>query len=128
MPSEPVINIHELARSCAAGVSSRRKQVSGAIRQAETPTPIKNRAHSSCTKLTAAAKARQPSVAASKNTISTRLAPQRSSALPSGNCMAEKPRKYAPASSPSWPAARPSSALNTGASVAVTARTSAEKK
>ena len=50
MPNEPVISIQELARSWAAGSSQRRKPVSGAIRQALTPTPHSTRAASSAGK------------------------------------------------------------------------------
>ena len=93
MPSEPLINIHALARSCRALENKRRKQVSGAIRQAETPAPIKNRASSNCGKFPDSANARQPKTASDRKDKSTRLAPQRSKALPSGNCISAKPRK-----------------------------------
>ena len=60
MPKEPVISIQELVRSWTAGVNQRRKPVSGAIRQALTPTPHSTRAASSQPKLVASAKAAQP--------------------------------------------------------------------
>jgi len=128
MPSDPVISIQELARSCAASENRRRYSVSGAIRQAPTPAPISTRAAVSAVSPWAQAKAAQPSTAALSNTSSVHLGPQRSSALPSGSCMQAKPRKKAPDNKPKSAAFSPSSALNTGAKVAVTARSSADKK
>ena len=103
MPSDPVINIHALARNCAAGERRWRKAGIGAIRQALTPTPIKARASVNATKLRASANAAQPSTASSISARSTRRGPWRSSALPIGSCIAAKPKKYAPASRPRSP-------------------------
>ena len=93
MPSEPVISIQELARSMVAASNQRLKPVSGAIRQAPTPMPIITRAASSQAKLPATENARQPSTARLRNHRITRFGPYRSSQLPSGNCIAAKPRK-----------------------------------
>ena len=93
MPSEPVISIHELARSWAAGESRLRYSVSGAIRQAPTPAPISTRAAISPASCGAIAKAMQPSTARLTSASSVRRGPKRSSALPSGSCMLAKPRK-----------------------------------
>ena len=128
MPSEPVINIHELARNWALWLKRCLNSVSGAIRQALTPMPISARARVSPTKLRARAKAAQPITASARKPISTRCGPKRSRARPSGSCMTAKPTKYAPASSPRSAAPSPISALKSGANVAVTPRTRAEKK
>ena len=93
MPSEPVINIHELARSWALSLKRCLNSVSGAIRQALTPMPIRARARVSPTKLRATAKAAQPITASAMKLISTRRGPKRSSARPRGSCMAAKPMK-----------------------------------
>ena len=58
----------------------------------------------------------------------TRLGPMRSSAAPKGSWVLAKPAKKTPANKPRSAAPRPSSALNCGARVAVTARNKAEKK
>ena len=75
MPNEPVMSIHELARSCAVGVNQRRKPVSGAMRQALTPTPHRTRAASSHEKLVAIEKARQPATATVRKLRITFLGP-----------------------------------------------------
>ena len=93
MPSEPVISIHELARNCPGTEYRCLKQVSGAIRQAATPTPMTKRASNNCASDPAAANATQPSTATSRKAISTRLAPSRSSAWPSGSCITANPAK-----------------------------------
>ena len=93
MPLDPAISIHELARICAMDLKRRRKVVSGAIRQALTPTPMSARASVRPTKLCASAKPAQPSTAAPRNTTSTRRGPKRSSALPNGSCVDANPRK-----------------------------------
>ena len=58
----------------------------------------------------------------------TRLGPKRSSHTPSGSWVAANPRKYPPASKPRSAALSANSALSVGASVAVMARMSAERK
>ncbi|MDT4867682.1 hypothetical protein FQZ97_1026060 [compost metagenome] len=93
MPSDPVMSIQEFARSCVAGVSQRRKPVSGAIRQALTPMPVSMRAASKPEKLVASAKAMQPSTATVRNARITLRGPWRSSQLPRGNWVIAKPRK-----------------------------------
>ena len=93
MPKEPVISIQELARSCAPGSSQRRKPVSGAIRQALTPTPHRTRAASRVAKLPASEKATQPSTAIERKAMLTFLGPCRSSHVPSGSWVAAKPMK-----------------------------------
>ena len=93
MPSEPVISIHEFARNCVTGSKPRRNAVSGAIRQALTPTPVSARATARLAKLCATAKAAQPSAATASNTSCTRRGPWRSSALPNGSWVDAKPRK-----------------------------------
>ncbi len=75
MPSEPVMSIQELARSCTGALKRWRKLVSGAIRQAATPTPISVRASSSPGKLRASANATQATTATDMNPSSTRFGP-----------------------------------------------------
>jgi hypothetical protein len=93
MPNEPVISIHDAARICARAVKRQRKNVIGAIRQALTPMPISTRAAVSPANDRASANSTQPITASSRNPSSMRLAPKRSSALPSGNCVLAKPTK-----------------------------------
>ena len=93
MPSEPVINIHELARNWAAGDSRVRYSVSGAIRQAATPAPIRTRAAIRAHTFGASANATQPNTATLTSANKVRRGPKRSSAVPRGNCMQAKPRK-----------------------------------
>ena len=64
-----------------------------AIRQALTPIPISSRAAISPEKSCAEANAAHPTTANASIANCTRLGPYRSSALPSGNCVAAKPRK-----------------------------------
>jgi hypothetical protein len=93
MPSDPVMSIHELARNCAVGSNQRRKPVSGAIRQALTPTPHSTRAASRPEKLVAHENARQPTTATPRKARITFLGPWRSSQVPSGSWVAANPRK-----------------------------------
>jgi hypothetical protein len=93
MPRDPVMSIHELARSWAVGSNHRRKPVRGAIRHALTPTPHSTRAASKPEKLVASENARQPATATPRNARITFLGPWRSSQVPSGSCVAAKPRK-----------------------------------
>ncbi len=94
MPMEPVISIQELVRNCTGGVNQRRKPVSGAIRQALTPTPHSTRAASSMAKLSASAsRARQPSTAKVTKRMITLRGPCRSSQVPRGSWINAKPRK-----------------------------------
>jgi hypothetical protein len=93
MPNEPVISIHELARICVGASNQRRYAVNGAIRQQDTPTPVRMRAKNKPVKLSAQAKATQPKTAATKNDKITLFGPWRSSQLPMGNCISEKPKK-----------------------------------
>ena len=93
MPSEPVMSIHELARSWVAGSSQRRKPVSGAIRQALTPMPTSTREASRPAKLSASAKAAQPSTAMTRKPSTTRRGPCRSSHWPMGSWVRAKPKK-----------------------------------
>ena len=128
MPSEPVISIQELARSWALASSQRRLPVSGAIKQALTPAPISTRAPSSAEKPPASENATQPTSATLSRLRITLRGPWRSSQAPIGSCVAEKPRKYPPASKPRSRAFKLNSAVSTGDRVAVMARNSAEKK
>ena len=90
---EPVISIQELARNCVAGASQRRKPVSGAIRQALTPMPVRMRAISKSLNFVATANARLPITAKVRKQATTFFGPCRSSQWPSGNCVAANPRK-----------------------------------
>ena len=102
--------------------------MSGAIRQALTPAPHNTRPASSPENPVAAENTRLPTTATPRKPSATFLGPCRSSQVPSGNCVAEKPRKYPPASSPRSRACSENSWASVGARVAVTARTSADKK
>ena len=90
--------------------------------------PISVRAAIRPARLRASANATHPNTATLSITSNTWRGPKRSSARPSGNCMAAKPKKYAPANKPRSAACRPSSTLNSGANVAVTARSKADRK
>lgn len=63
MPRLPVINIQDVARMCDSGRKPFRKLVIGAIKQAETPTPIKPRATANSAKLRDCANATHPATA-----------------------------------------------------------------
>ena len=93
IPSDPLINIHELARSKLGTSSQRLKPLSGAIRQALTPMPINTRPASRPAKLPALENAKQPSTATAKKHVMTRFGPYLSSHVPSGNWVAAKPKK-----------------------------------
>ena len=93
IPNEPVISIQELARSWAVGSSQRRNPVSGAIRQAPTPTPQSTRAASRPEKLVASENATQPATAITRKPRITFLGPWRSSKVPKGSWIAANPRK-----------------------------------
>ena len=95
MPNEPVISIQELARSCTVGSNQRRKPVSGAIRQALTPTPHSTRAASRPEKLVASENAQQPATATARKPRITFLGPWRSSQVPSGSWMRREAEEVA---------------------------------
>lgn len=70
-----------------------RKLVIGAIRHAETPTPIQPASEGQFEKFRADANATQPDTASARNPNKTHRGPNRSTALPNGSCIAANPRK-----------------------------------
>ena len=129
MPNEPVISIQELARSWAVGSSQRRKPVSGAIRQALTPTPQSTRAASRPEKLVASENATQPATAISQEAEDHLLGSV--AVQPGSQAEAGLPRSRGnsrPPASPARCALSANSRVRVGDSVAVIARSSAEKK
>lgn len=93
MPNEPVMSIHELARCCWCKGSQRRYPVSGAIRQALTPTPMSTRASKRPEKSCAQENAKLPTTATHKKRSTTWRGPKVSSQRPMGSWVKEKPKK-----------------------------------
>ena len=67
--------------------------VSAAIRQADTPRPIRARAAIAAAADSASANHTPPAAATSSSAALTRRGPKRSSATPSGSCTTAKARK-----------------------------------
>ncbi len=92
-PSAPAENAMPFMVEMRSGGYHSTKAVSEAIRQAETPRPIRARAAIAAAALSANANHAPPAAATSSSAAFTRRGPKRSSATPSGSCTTANDRK-----------------------------------